>query len=143
MKKLVLAAAMMTSSIAFADVTVTQIKGSEAIKKQMIADFMNQGKYEGELDEIGGWCSVQFEKGPEGEDMLVLKTEKGLELVVPFYGNDEYTRKMDQDPDSSFAVEYTETEFEVNTVRAVNLEDAYHYIVVETPSSKLTCGNWF
>lgn len=100
-------------------------------------------QFVGELDEIGGECTVSLEKDEKGRTNIVMKSDKGFQIDVVIFNDDTIKLKSRNSEDGSFSRTYSFGIGGINKFTAVSVSDAYEIIILQTGSTSLECGVYF
>lgn len=145
MKSLIIAALMTASLNSHA---ATQIISPKEFIKNINNYLMHLSsddkvQFVGDLDEIGGECTVTLEKDEKGRMNIVMKSDKGFQIGAVIFNDDKIKLKSEESEDGSFSHVYSFGIGGVNKFTMVSVDDAYETITLQTGSTSLQCGVYF
>lgn len=106
-------------------------------------DMGSVSEFQGELDEIGGECSVSIAKLEDQSIQVTLAGENGLNLSFKVMADDPIRFKEKTATDDSFMNEYRIGSFGSRVLTIIHVDDAYDTVSVQVGSTNLTCGAYY
>lgn len=109
-------------------------------------DGMGSGQpavFQGELDDIGGECTVSFVKHEDQSLEITLNGEGNLSLSFKVMGDDPIRFKEKTATDDSFMNEYRIGSYGSRVLTIIHVDDAYDTVSVQVGSTNLTCGAYY
>lgn len=99
--------------------------------------------FEGELDDVGGECTVSIAKQEDQSLLITLAGEGHLSLSFKVGADDQIRFKEKVSSDDSFWNEYRTGMFGSYALTILHVDDAYDTVSVQVGSTNLTCGAYY
>ena len=99
--------------------------------------------FHGELDEVGGECTVSFVKQEDQSIVITLAGEGSLSLSFKVMADDLIRFKEKTATDDSFMNEYRIGSYGSRALTIIHADDAYDTVSVQVGSTNLTCGAYY
>ncbi len=99
--------------------------------------------FQGELDDVGGECTVSFAKQEDQSLVITLAGEGSLSLSFKVMADDPIRFKEKTATDDSFMNEYRIGSYGSRVLTIIHVDDAYDTVSVQVGSTNLTCGAYY
>lgn len=141
MKKLMIVALVTIASITtYADGEEKSVsKLTQAQFENRFKDIAYAGAFEGEVEDLGGACSVTMENKANGDKVIKMVLESGLVLTLSMDAKQVVTA-TDIYQGDSFSTTY---KWKFYSMTHVHVSDAYDTLTLSTGTTKLQCGAYY
>jgi hypothetical protein len=118
------------------------------LEDKLVSYFDSMGSdqpavFQGELDDIGGECTVSFVKQEDQSLLITLTGEGSLSLSFKVMADDPIRFKEKTATDSSFMNKYRIGSYGARVLTIIHVDDAYDTVSVQVGTTNLTCGAYY
>ena len=99
--------------------------------------------FEGELDEVGGDCTVEITHQADGSLLIQLQSGSNINLSIPVKTDERIQSEVQESEDGSFSHVYTFGTYGSRSLTLVHADDAYDTMTIEVGQVSLVCGAYY